>query len=151
MRLPLRQGALSDRSGGAEAGQGQRVVEQGGRAFAYRLQPRRAQLIRRPRPQVRHDPRAGLKEGPHPTRRPARDIGGAAAVPLGQQIDHRPRIAMRPRRQHEGVVLNLHQSALMASTTARALSFGTAKLRTYCSIFQPSSVRRSTPEPRVVP
>ncbi|MNS67442.1 hypothetical protein D3C72_1006960 [compost metagenome] len=70
---------------------------------------------------------------------------------LGQQFDHGPGIAMRPRRQDEGVVLNLHQSALITSTTALALSFGTAKLRTYCSIFQPSSVSRSTPDPRVVP
>ncbi|MNX97093.1 hypothetical protein D3C86_1294430 [compost metagenome] len=151
MRLALGQRALRHRSGGVQPDQSQWVVEQGRRPLAHRLQPRRPQLIRGPRPQIGHHPRTCLQEGPHLARRSAGDIGRAASVMLGQQFDHRPRVPMRPRRQDEGVVLNLHQSALITPTTARALSFGTAKLRTYCSIFQPPSVSRSTPDPRVVP
>src|SRR5690606_17177185 len=99
-------------------------------------------------------PGPGLKEGLHAPRGAAGDIGRAAAVGLGQQLDDDAGVAMGARRQNEGVLLEIHQSSAapasrITATTSRATSLGTAKLSTYCSIFQPSSVRRSTPEPRV--
>ena len=149
MRLALGQGPCGHGGGGVQADQCQRIVEQAGRSLTHRLQSRRAELVRGTRAEIGHHLGSCLQEGLHLARGTAVHIGRAATILLGQKLDDRARITMQTRRQHKGVVLKLHgQSALIAATTSRALSFGTVKLRTYCWIFQPSPCFITTPEPR---
>ena len=137
--------------GGGEAGQGQGIVEQGAGPLPHRLQTGRAEVIAGAGAVVGDDPGARLQEGLHAPRGPAGDVSRVAAMGLGQEVGDDAGIAMGPRRQDEGLFAELHQSPLTASTTASDRSLGMANDRTYCSIFQPSSVRRRTPEPRVGP
>ena len=70
--LPFRQGAGGHRRGGAEPRQRQRVVEQSGGPLPYRFEPKRTELVGGAGVIARHYPRAGLQEGFHPPRGPAR-------------------------------------------------------------------------------
>jgi len=110
VRLALRQRAGRHRRGGRQPGQRQPVVEQRGGPLADGLQGGRAQLLGDPGSEPDRGLGARLQHRPHPARSAAGHVRDVLAVPGGQELDDRPRLAMGAGAEHEGVVVEFHAS-----------------------------------------
>ncbi len=112
MGFALRQGALGDRRRGGQGRQAVGIVHQARRMTRLQLAGIAAQVIGEPRPPGGRDPIAGLQHAARPAPLAAAHQAGMTAVHTGQELHHRGRFAVRPRAQHDALVLPFHGSKL---------------------------------------